>query len=209
MTRPFLAQSIWRSRWAAIGAAVAVTVGAGGVLTTSAASSEAGSLFVPITPCRLMDTRQPGNVGPLAGPLGAGETISASVSGVHGGCDIPVSATAAAMNITVVNPTSSSFLTVFPADASRPVTSNINWIADQAATANAVTSGVSAEGAVGVYNESGTIDLLIDVVGYFVPTGSGLPGTTGPARTSRSGPHPPASRSTARASGSLAGATTR
>ena len=41
--------------------------------------------------------------------------------------------------------------------------------------------GAVGQGAVGLYNESGTIDLLIDVVGYFVPTGSGLPGTTGPA----------------------------
>ena len=127
-----------------------------------------------------MTLRNPGTVGLRAEPLGAGETYSAPVSGVHGECDIPVSATAAAMNITVVNPTSSSFLTVFPADASRPMTSNINWIADQAATANAVTSGLSAEGAVGLYNESGTIDLLIDVVvtsSQQVPASPGAPGT--------------------------------
>ncbi len=75
MTRPFLAQSIRRSRWAAIGAAVAVTVGAGGVLTTSAASSEAGSLFVPITPCRLIDTEAARQLSDCwSGPLGAGET---------------------------------------------------------------------------------------------------------------------------------------
>ena len=85
------------------------------------------------------------------------------------------------MNITVVNPTSSSFLTVFPADVDRPSTSSMNWAAGQVATANEVTSRLSATGAIGLYNQAGAVDVVIDVVGYFSPSGSGLPGATGPA----------------------------
>ncbi|HWM18688.1 MAG TPA: hypothetical protein VNO51_03300 [Ilumatobacteraceae bacterium] len=181
MRHVFDVPPIRRSRWAAVGAAVAVTLGAGGVLTTSAASVDGGSLFVPITPCRLMDTREPDGAGQRSGPLGADETFSPQVSGTHGDCMIPADATAAAMNITVVNATASSFLTVFPADVSRPATSSMNWAAGQVATANEVTSRLSGTGAVGLYNQAGAVDVLIDVVGYYSPSGSGLPGATGPA----------------------------
>ena len=45
-----------RTRWAAIGAAVAVTLGAGGLTMVSASGSPA-SRFVAITPERILDTR--------------------------------------------------------------------------------------------------------------------------------------------------------
>ena len=65
--RPTTPSGIARSRWAAIGAAVAVSLGTGGLLTASATVSEGErAIFVPITPCRLLDTR-PGAAGlPLA-----------------------------------------------------------------------------------------------------------------------------------------------
>ncbi len=43
-----------RSRWAAIGAAVAVSLGGGAVFVANAVVG--GSTFVPIEPCRLLDT---------------------------------------------------------------------------------------------------------------------------------------------------------
>ena len=64
-----------RTRWAAIGAAVAVTLGAGGgSLGQAAIGSGDKPVFVAIEPCRLVDTR-PGdnNVGSRDTPLGAGE----------------------------------------------------------------------------------------------------------------------------------------
>ncbi len=169
-----------RSRWAAIGAALAVALGAGGVLTGSAASGTE-SLLVPITPCRLVDTR-PGtdNVGPRATPIGADEVYTPMVHGTNGRCTIPATATAVAMNITVVNPTAASFLTVFPPDQSRPLAASLNWVAGQAPTPNAVTGTLSTDGRLGLYNLSGTVDVIVDVVGYYVP-GTGSPGPAGPA----------------------------
>ncbi len=49
-------RGLWRSRWAAVGAAVAVTMGAGGVISLAAASTPASS-YVAITPVRVVDTR--------------------------------------------------------------------------------------------------------------------------------------------------------
>lgn len=165
-----------RSRWAAVGAALAISVGGGGVLISSAADSTPPSSFVAITPCRLIDTR-PGtdNVGTRSTPLGAGETFTASVTGSNGSCSLPTDATAVSMNVTVIGPTAASYLTVFPADASRPVSANLNWVAGQAPTPNAVTSDLSSDGKVSFYNLSGTVNVAVDVVGYYVAAGASDP----------------------------------
>ena len=52
-----------RSRWAALGAAVAVTLGAGGLVSVSAETAE--SVFVGVTPRRVLDTREGSFDGPL------------------------------------------------------------------------------------------------------------------------------------------------
>jgi len=164
-------------RWSAIGAAVAITLGGGGLLTTSASVDSGNrSIFVPITPCRLMDTR-PGtdNIGPRSTPIGAGESYIAHVTGVNGNCTIPATATAVSMNVTIITPTSASFLTIWPADQPKPLTANQNWIANQPPTPNAVTVALSttatapatATGQIGIYNLAGTVNIAADIVGYY------------------------------------------
>lgn len=68
----------WRSRWAAIGAAVAVTLGAGGMVAVNAAPS-APSSFVSIDPTRVLDTRT--DVG-LPVPFVSGVAQKLQVTGV-------------------------------------------------------------------------------------------------------------------------------
>lgn len=172
-----------RLRWVTIGSAAAVLLGAGGVLTSSASSAPGdGSVFVPITSCRLLDTRPaPDNIGPRDTPLGVDDTLEVAVRGSNGNCTIPAEATAVSMNVTIVGPTSTSYLTVFPSDASpRPLVSSLNWTGGQAPTANAVTTRLSANGRVSFYNLSGRVDLLADVVGYYAPAGAAGTGPTGP-----------------------------
>ena len=120
-----------RSRWSAIGAAVAVTLGGGGLLTTSASVDSGNrSIFVPITPCRLVDTRPaPDNIGPRSTPIGAGESYVTQITGTNGNCTIPPTATAVSMNVTIITPSAASFLTIWPADTPQPLASNLNWIA--------------------------------------------------------------------------------
>jgi hypothetical protein len=164
-----LSRHLARSRWAAFGAAVAVTLGGGGLLTTSASigTGERG-VYVPIAPCRLFDTRPaPDNVGPRNTPLGPGDTLVATVRGTNGNCTIPTDAVGLTMNIVVINPTSASFLTVYPADVNRPLASNLNWVGGQPPLANAVTADISADGKIAFYNLAGTVNVAADIVGYY------------------------------------------
>jgi len=75
---------LWRSRWAAIGAAVAVTFGGGGLFVVNAASG-APSSVVSIDPVRILDTRT--DVG-LAGPFVSAVSQKLQVTGCGPGwCD--------------------------------------------------------------------------------------------------------------------------
>jgi hypothetical protein len=162
----------------------------GGLLTASAAPVPTASSFVPITPCRLIDTRPaPDNVGARSTPIGAGETYVATVWGTNGACTIPSTATGVSLNAVAVHPTAASYLTIFPSDATRPLASNLNWVAGQAPTPNAVTAALSADGRLGLYNLAGTVDVLVDIVGYYVPSSSGPAGPTG--ATGATGPAGP------------------
>ena len=161
---------LMRSRWAAIGAAVAVSFGAGGLFTVLAAPSTASSEYTAISPCRLVNTRSPGTIGPKSTPFTAGQTFTFAVRGTNGQCVIPSAATAVTANITVVNATAQSFLTVFPADVGLPNASTINWKANQTPLANGATLALSAAGEINVNNNAGTVDVIIDITGYFQPS---------------------------------------
>ena len=177
-------ESLWRSRYAAFGAAVAVTVVAGGLVVTMADSGPAPSSFVPITPCRIMDTRADNTVGPRNTPLVGGVAYTIQVQGVNGNCDIPVTATGVNINATSVNTTANGFLTVWPADVGRPLSSSLNWVPGQAPTPNSVNAALSASGQVSFYANAGTVDLIADITGYFIPSSAGPAapaGATGPA----------------------------
>lgn len=153
-----------RSRWAAIGAAVAVSLGAGGVGLAHAAGSDA-SVFHAVTPVRVFDTRD-GTGGVPAAPVASGSSITVAVGGTNG---IPVDATAVVLNVTVVNGTAPSFLTVWPAGDVKPTASALNWT-DASATPNAVTVGLGTAGKVSFFNFAGSVNVLADVVGYYTST---------------------------------------
>lgn len=142
---------------AIVGAAVPVQVG-----------SSTPSSFVPVTPCRLMDTR-PGdeNVGPRDTPLAAGETHTQQVTGDNGNCGLPTGITGVALNATAIRPSATSFLTFFPSDSDRPLSSNLNLAPGQPPTPNKVDVRVSEAGAIGIFNAFGEVHLAVDVMGYY------------------------------------------
>src|SRR5688500_9066839 len=96
------AESPRRSRWAAIGAACAVTLGAGGLMTASATlDSGARPVFIAFTPCRMLDTRAGAGT-----PMGPGATLTVGARSDTGGCSsVPADAVALSMNIAIVDPT--------------------------------------------------------------------------------------------------------
>ena len=182
-----------RARWSAIGAAVAVSIGAGGLITFASAAGGTASVFTPITPCRLLDTRADGPaVGatpPRATPLGQGETLTIPARGSFGLCNsLSATGTGAVLNVTVVNSTAGSYLTVWPADKPKPLASSLNWVAGQGATPNQVTTALDPSGMLSLFNNSGTVDVIVDVVGVYEPAstvgggvGTGPAGPAGPA----------------------------
>ena len=87
---------LWRSRWAAIGAAVAVTFGGGGLFVANAASGPASSM-VTVTPERILDTRT--GLG-LSGPFVSAVSQKLQVTGAA----VPAGATGVLLNVTVVAP---------------------------------------------------------------------------------------------------------
>lgn len=160
-----------RTRWSAIGAAVAVTVAGGLAIPSAQATISSGErlVFVPTTPCRLLDTRPaPTTVGPRSTALAGGEAYTQTVIGTNGNCTIPLDARAVAMNVTIANGTANSYLTVWPSDVAQPTASNLNWPAGTGPIPNKVDVGLSADGRISFYNNGGSVDILGDVVGYYV-----------------------------------------
>lgn len=160
------------SRWVGVSAVVAATVGAITIagLGAGAAPAEEPSVYVAVPPCRLVDTRPEFQVGDRSTPLQADETHAQQVTGAIGNCAVPEGARGVSLNVTAVGPTAPSFMTLFPEGDDVPVASNLNYLPGAAPTPNKVDVMLSSTGAIGVYNLAGTVDLVIDVSGYYSDT---------------------------------------
>jgi streptogramin lyase len=121
--------------------------------------------FYALTPCRVADTRGP--AGPYGSPaLAAGATRAFLMAG---SCGIPSSAKAVALNVAVTQATHGpGFSTFFAGGTTRPTASTINYGAGQTRANNAIIA-LGANGEISVFcgQSSGTVELIIDVSGYF------------------------------------------
>jgi hypothetical protein len=172
-----------RSGWAAIGAAVAVTLGSGGISLVRAAP-EVKSDVTPIAPCRLIDTRPGAAVGTIRAPIGERQTVVIGAVGSNGACNIPSGITAIDVNLTALNVTAPrTFLTAYPAGDPRPAASQLNPTSTAGVTSNSTSITLSAGGQFALYNDAGSVNVIIDILAYYTPaSGSdGAPGPRGPA----------------------------
>ncbi|MFN2625255.1 MAG: hypothetical protein ABR520_04110 [Mycobacteriales bacterium] len=112
---------------------------------------------------RLVDTRV-GRGAPQA-PVGPGGLLTVRVAGTPES-GVPATASRVVLNVTVVAPTRTTHLVVFPSGTARPETSSVNASAHTTA-ANAVTVRPSEAGDVTVYNAAGNTHVLVDVSGYY------------------------------------------
>ena len=122
-----------------------------------------GTTPLSAEPAPLPSPRSDSSMPAVATALGAGGIRELRVVGVG-----PVPATGVSsvtLNVTAVGPTHAGFVTVFPAGSTPPEASNLNFVARQT-VANLVVAKVASNGAVSFYNQSGTVDLLADVVGW-------------------------------------------
>ncbi|HEY8672516.1 MAG TPA: IPT/TIG domain-containing protein [Candidatus Dormibacteraeota bacterium] len=122
--------------------------------------------YVPLTPIRILDTR-----AGSGSPLGPNSTRVLPVAGT--GRVVPTGAVAVVLNVTEVDGTAGSLLTVYPAGTPQPKASNLNFAAGTV-TPNLVTVTLGGGGAVNIYNNLGTVNVLADVEGYFAPPGSSV-----------------------------------
>jgi hypothetical protein len=140
------------------------------VLTASLATAAGPLQFYSVTPCRVVDTRGPNGLtgGP---PLAAFGTRNFPM---RGRCGIDSAAIAVSLNVTVVTPGSSGYLTLWPSGTTQPVVSTINFTPADTALANGaivpLASGPMSNSEVAVFNGSpAATHLLLDVTGYFAP----------------------------------------
>ena len=133
------------------------------------------ALFTPITPERILDTRENGQQ-----PIGPAESRELQI---HGRAGVPSSATAVAFNLTAITPSSSGFLTAYPTGTFRPNASNINFVRGDVIP-NLVIVRIGTNGRVSIYNNSGFTHAAADVVGYFVGTAPTATPTAGGGGTS-------------------------
>ena len=125
------------------------------------------SAFYTLTPCRLVDTRdfsQPAGWGPPALQPLQERTFTFADR-----CGVPMYASGLALNVTVTQGAAPGDLRLFPADATTPLVSTINFAAGQTRANNAiVVAGHDGLVSVKVRNDSaGPVDLILDVSGYF------------------------------------------
>ncbi|MBI4905769.1 MAG: hypothetical protein HY820_19200 [Acidobacteria bacterium] len=133
------------------------------------ASPAPGLRFVPLPPCRIMETRsqynfegRTGAFGPPSLTTGETRTLNLPVSNV---CNIPSTAKAYVTNVTVIPSNSLDFVTVWPAGDTRPNVWTIRS-PDGQIVANSAIVAAGASGGISVYASHGT-DLLIDISGYY------------------------------------------
>jgi hypothetical protein len=117
--------------------------------------------YVAVSPSRMLDTRD--GTGAAKAPVGQ-TPLNVSLTGRNGVPDNGVSAVL--LNVTAVSPTQSTYVTVYPGGSARPTASNLNVVAGQVIP-NMVVARLGPGGEVLFYNNSGTVDLVADVVGYF------------------------------------------
>lgn len=144
-------------------------------LTVSAVEAVGPLQFYSVTPCRLLDTRDPSGVT-------GGPALSNSVArnfAVYGSnsrpCGIPSDGTvrAVSLNVTITNPTYFGHLTVWPASTPLPLVSTLNFVGGEPAIANGAIVEITVNpsfqlaarpvlGGVG-----GNVHLIVDITGYF------------------------------------------
>jgi hypothetical protein len=152
-----------------VGTADAV-VDVDGYFSDNTYTGDAGSYYSSVTPARISDTRAGSTFQNAGHTLAALGTEAVQVSGAGG---VPAigpgtSVTAAVLNVTEATSSAGGFLTVFPAAATRPGSSDLNFLAGDV-IANSDMVGLSSTGAINVFNWSGNTDVVVDVFGFYLP----------------------------------------
>lgn len=132
-------------------------------LTLLGTALPARAEFHAVDPCRVLDTRQPGE-----GPAIVGGSVRAI--NVRGLCGIPVAATSVTLNVTVLAKEAPGYAVLFRADRTVPKASTINFRANDVRNNMAVVKlgqqGVDIAAFVQTNPRLKPVHLILDVTGY-------------------------------------------
>ncbi|MBD2760535.1 CHAP domain-containing protein [Yimella sp. cx-573] len=153
---------------------VVAKIGAGGkvsiassarshILADVAGYYPAGSAMTAMTPVRVLDTRLGTGAPKVRVPAGGSVTIA--VGGTYG---VPLSASAAMLNVTTVSPAVAGSVTAFPAGAAAPSAVSVSFQSGQTIAGFGVVK-LGTGGKV-TLRSTATTDLLVDVSGWVPST---------------------------------------
>ena len=174
------------------GKLAAARAAAGKALTTASLTGPARgeNVFVPITPCRIADTRIAG------GALGNGSTRAFYVRGTTGfntqgghtgGCGVPSSASGVTANVTIPAVGSGGgYMVGWPYGGTAPHTNFVTYPTGQTITVNPTfaLAAPGAEPSLAIKNFGHTAHVVMDITGYYAPQ---MQGTISPSGTLYSG----------------------
>ncbi|MGW6278469.1 hypothetical protein [Kribbella sp. NPDC055071] len=142
-----------------------------------AASVGPGS-FQPLNPARLLNTQTSASLKLKPGHQEVTITMPASV---------PANATSVTLGVIAIRGTArTGYLTVYPTGTLRPAITNVNYAGGQIVN-NLATIKLGAGRKVTIFNSAGTIDVIIDLHGYYLPPAGGQIGYSGQVRVSSLG----------------------
>jgi len=128
-------------------------------------------LYVPITPCRIVDTRN------AVGVFSSGQTRSYYVGGTFGfapqggksgGCGIPTGAQAVAAVVTAVTPQHAGYIRAWPAGTAEPGATLLNYAGNSIGIGGQVKLRSGAGTDLTLKNYGGPTQVVIDVNGYYI-----------------------------------------
>ena len=122
------------------------------------------SRYVPIAPTRKLDTRNAIGGPTAVVPAGGTRTVSLAP-------EVPAGAVAAVVNVTITGALAPGFVTAWPADKPRPGTSTLNVVQAGQTVPNTALLALSPSQTINVFTQSGG-HLIVDVYGYYVPSGA-------------------------------------
>ncbi len=144
--------------------------------TAKAAPAPLGTTFVPISPERSYDSRQPNYAE--GGLLDRESSRVVSVADGHSADGtvttedvVPETAVAVLINLTATAMTAGNYLAVTAGDVETTATSVLNWPDEATQIANAISVPIDAERSVRVHcgDQVGSTHFIVDVFGYYLP----------------------------------------
>ena len=144
-----------------------VTDSVGNTATASTTVTTLGADYTPDGPTRILDTRT--GLGAAKAKVANGGTVALQITGV---ANVPSTATAVVLNVTVTDAASGGNLTAYPDGVSEPSTSNQNFpTGGTIPDLITVKLGTDGKADLTVNGTSATsVDLVADIEGYYTPT---------------------------------------